>query len=147
MKLIDRTETVIVVTAADLEPGNPDTVGALRLRDEITKRGSGSPYRRAILVSDADWFDNDLLDGTPIITIGGPGRNAVTSRLAGELPSVWTDGDRVVIQAILDRAPPQVSLWGTDRFATAEALATFLDRGWLDEFLAKCWIFPEENVA
>ncbi|HET9064900.1 MAG TPA: hypothetical protein VFN22_03650 [Gemmatimonadales bacterium] len=147
MKLIDHAETVIVVTADNLEPGHPDLESAARLTAEISTRGAGFPYRRAVVVSDVDWFETDLLDGAPTIGIGGPGANAVTGRLAGNLPSVWTDGDRVIIQARLDARPPQVLLWGMDRFATTEAVDAFLARGWLDEFLERCWRFPTGTVA
>lgn len=147
MKLIDHAETVIVVTADNLEPGHPDLASADRLRTEILNRGAGLPYRRAVVVSDVDWFESNLLDGAPIIGIGGPGANAVTGRLAGEVPSVWTNGDRVIIQARLDARPPQVLLWGMDRFATSEAVEAFLDRGWLDEFLERCWRFPSGSLA
>lgn len=147
MKLIDHSETVVVVTADNLEPGHPDLDSARRLRQEITQRGTGWPYRRAVVVSDVAWFDTELFDGAPTIAIGGPGANAVTGRLVTEVPSVWTDGDRVVIQARLDGSPPQVLLWGMDRFATSEAVEAFLDRGWLDEFLERCWHFPTGSVA
>jgi hypothetical protein len=147
MKLIDHAETVVIVTAADLESGHPDAVNARRLRDEIDRRGEGWTYRRAVLVSDVDWFETDALDGAPTISIGGPGANAVTGRLAGELRAVWTDADRVIIQARLDGGAPQASLWGMDRHATAEAVEAFMTRGWLDEFLEKCWRFPSGTVA
>ena len=55
MKLIDHAETVVIVTAANLEPGHPDAVNGRRLCDEITRRGEGGTYRRAVLVSDIDW--------------------------------------------------------------------------------------------
>lgn len=147
MKLIDHAETVVIVTAANLEPGHPDAVNARRLCDEITRRGEGWTYRRAVLVSDIDWFETDLLDGAPTISIGGPGANAVTGRLAGELKAVWTDADRVIIQARLEGGAPLVALWGMDRHATGEAIEAFTSRGWLDEFLEKCWRFPSGNLA
>lgn len=147
MKLIDHAETVIVVTATNLEPGHPDSESAKRLGVEIARRGSGLPYRRAVVVTDADWFETESLDRAPMIGIGGPGANGVTGRFASDLPSVWTDGDRVIIQARLDGRPPQVLLWGMDRFATTEAVEAFLDRGWLDEFLERCWRFPSGSAA
>ncbi len=147
MKLIDRRDTIVIVTADRLEPGHPDHDNARRLRDEITARGRGWPYRRAVTVSDVAWFETDLLDGAPTIAIGGPGANGVTGRLAGELPSVWSDRDRVIIQARLDAVPPRVLLWGMDRYATNEAVEAFLARGWLDEFLERCWRFPVGSPA
>jgi hypothetical protein len=34
-----------------------------------------------------------------------------------------------------------------DRVATAEAVGAFIDRGWLDEFLERCWRFRSESLA
>jgi hypothetical protein len=147
VKLIDPRDTIVVVTAADLEVGHPDREAAWRLQEEVTSRGRGWRYRRAVVVSDLDWNDSELLDGAPTICIGGPGANDVTARFAGEVPSVWTDGDRVIIQARLDGTPARVLLWGMDRFATTEAVEAFLSRGWLDEFLDRCWRFPSGSPA
>ncbi len=137
----------MVVVATGLEAGHPDLINAARLKDEIDSRGRGWPYRRAVMVTDEAWFDTELFHHAPVIAIGGPGANAVSARLAGDLPTVWTDGDRVVIQAGLTEGPRRASLWGTDRHATGEAVATFIERGWLAEFLDRCWRFKMGNLA
>lgn len=147
MKLVDGEETIVVVVGSDLEPGHPDLRNAERLREEIDARGRGWSYRRAIVVTDVAWFETELLHHAPVIAVGGPGVNGVSARLAGELPSVWTDGNRVVIQADPSDGPRRATLWGTDRHATGEAVATFIERGWLDEFLDRCWRFKSEHLA
>jgi hypothetical protein len=147
MKLVDSEETVLVVIASALEPGHPDRRSADRLREAIDARGGGSSYRRALVVSDELWFATELFHGAPTIAVGGPGVNAVAGRLAGTLPSVWTDGDRVVIQAGLADGPRQASLWGTDRHATTDAVTTFIEQGWLEEFLERCWRFRGDVLA
>ncbi len=147
MKLVDSEETVVIVVASDLEPGHPDRRSAEGLKDEIDSRGRGWSYRRAVIATDETWFETELFHHAPVIAIGGPGVNGVSARLAGELPSVWTDGDRVVIQATLDDGPRRATLWGTDRHATTEAVDAFIQRGWLDEFLDRCWRFKMGNLA
>jgi hypothetical protein len=147
MKLVDSEETVVIAIASDLEPGHPDRHSAARLKEEVDARGRGWPYRRAVIVDDESWFDTELFLAAPTIAIGGPGANGVSARLAGELPTVWTDGDRVVIQVDLADGRRRASLWGSDRHATTEAVEAFIARGWLDEFLDRCWRFKMGNLA
>lgn len=147
MKLVDSEETVVIVVASDLEAGHPDQLSAARLKAEIDSRGRGWPYRRAVVVDDEQWFETEMFHAAPVIAIGGPGANGVSARLAGELPAVWTDGDRVVIQAELTEGRRRASLWGSDRHATTEAVEAFIARGWLDEFLDRCWRFRMGNLA
>ncbi len=147
MKLVDGEETILIVVASALEDGHPDRVSADRLRTEIDLRGRGSAYRRALLVGDETWFATELFHDAPTIAVGGPGVNAVAGRFASTVPSVWTDGEEVVIQAVIDQGPRQASLWGVNRQATAAAVEAFIARGWLDEFLDRCWRFKGDVLA
>lgn len=147
MKLVDAEETVVVVIASELEPEHPDVRSAERLKAEIDARGRGWPYRRAVVVDDERWFETEMFHAAPVIAIGGPGANGVAARLAGQVPAVWTDGDRVVIQAELGDGKRCALLWGSDRHATTEAVDAFIGRGWLDEFLDRCWRFRMGSLA
>lgn len=139
MKLVDGDETIVLVIAADLEPGHLDREMATRLKEEIDTRGAGHPYRRAVIVSDLAWFETPLFHLSPTIAIGGPGVNGVSGRLAGELPTVWAEAERATIQATMQDGPRRAALWGMDRQATAGAVDAFIARGWLDEFLDRSW--------
>lgn len=141
MKLIDREETIVVVTAADLEPDHSDRIAAEMLQSEIARRGAGHPYRRAVLVTDIAWFDTAAFHASPTVAIGGPGVNGVSGRFSADLPTVWSDEDRVIIQADLGDGVRRAALWGMDRAATAAAVDAFIARGWLDELLDRCWRF------
>ncbi len=141
MKLIDRVETVVVVVAADLAPTSHDRMSAEVLKGAVDQRGAGHPYRRAVIVTDLAWFETPMLHDSPTISVGGAGVNAVAGRFSGELPTVWTDNDRVVIQADMNEGPKRAALWGMDGQATTAAVDAFIARGWLDEFLDRCWRF------
>ena len=142
MKLIDRSETVMIVLSADLGPEAHDRLSAGVLQGAIDQRGAGHPYRRAVIVTDLAWFETPMVHDSPTIAIGGAGVNAVSGRFSSELPTVWTDNDRVVIQAELNTdGPKRVALWGLDGAATGAAVNAFIARGWLDEFLDRCWRF------
>ena len=147
MKLVDSEETVLIVVAEALDDGHPDRQNAALLQEAINERGRGFAYRRALVVSDVAWFDARMLQRSPTIAIGGPGVNGVSGSFAPELPTVWSDDDRVVIQANLRERARRAALWGVDRGATAEAVNAFIDRGWLDEFLNRCWRFQAGMLA
>lgn len=141
MKLIDQSETVVVVVAAELDADAPDRGAAVRLQAEIDRRGAGHPYRRAVVVSDLAWQETPLFHLAPTISVGGPGVNSVSGRLGSEIPTVWTQDDRIIIQADYTAGAPKATLWGMDAAATTAAVETFIVRGWLDEFLDRCWRF------
>ncbi len=147
MKLVDHRETIVLVVPAGLEPEHQDLQSAERLRQEIDARGGGFPYRRAVLTADVSWLDTDVLHGSPVISIGGPGVNLVSRQFTFELITVWSEDDRVVIQADFENGQRRCALWGADRAATAEAVAAFIDKGWLEEFLERCWRFRIGNPA
>lgn len=147
MKLVDGEDTVVIVVAASLESDHSDRLAAERLKVEVDARGRGWPYRRAVIASDGAWFTSPMLQAAPTIAIGGPGANALSGRLAADLPTVWTDADRVVIQATMEDGMRRATLWGMDRHATAEAVDAFVARGWLDEFLDRCWRFRAGSLA
>ena len=147
MKLIDRDETILVVTAADLDADSSDRQAATRLQEEIDRRGAGHPYRRAVVVTDDAWFETMQFHGNPTLAVGGPGVNGVSGRFGAELPTVWSENERVIIQAEMSATSRRATLWGMDRAATAAAVDTFIVRGWLDEFLDQCWRFRAGSFA
>lgn len=147
MKLVDAAETVAVVVADALDAEAPDRVVAQRVQAEIDRRGAGHPYRRGVLMTDYAWFDTPLFHAAPTIAVGGPGVNGVSARFGQELPTVWTADDRSLIQAEYRGAAPRVTLWGMNAAATAEAAEVFMARGWLDEFLDRCWRFRAGSFA
>jgi hypothetical protein len=147
MKLVDVGETVAVVVAGELDPEAPDRLSALALKAEIDRRGAGHPYRRAVVMTDQAWFETPLFHASPTIAVGGPGVNGVSARFGQELPTVWTADDRALIQAEFREAAPRATVWGMDRDATAASVEAFMVRGWLDEFLDRCWRFRAGSFA
>jgi hypothetical protein len=141
MKLIDNAETVMVVVSADIAMESDDRSAAQVLKHAIDHRGGGHPYRRAVIVSDVAWFDTILFHDSPTISIGGPGVNGVAGRFSAELPTVWSDDDRSLIQGEFGDGPKRVALWGANAAATTAAVDAFIARGWLDEYLDRCWRF------
>ncbi|MFN2317883.1 MAG: hypothetical protein ABR551_02540 [Gemmatimonadales bacterium] len=139
MRLVDPEETVIVVVGTTPAALEHDRLHAERIRDEIDRRGAGQPWRRAVVVSDEQYFLAGTLMSSTVVVIGGPGSNAVAAHYADRTPTVFAQEDRFWVQADFDGDPRRVSLWGVNRAATAEAVTAFLERGYLDGLLERIW--------
>lgn len=147
MKLIDETETVLIVVGSELAVDAPDRSAAEQLREEVDRRGFGHPYRRAVVMSDLAWLETNSLRGTPTIAIGGPGVNEVSGRFGTHLPTVWTNNHEAMIQAEMNDGVRRAALWGINAKETGVAVTTFVARGWLEEFLDQCWRFRARTSA
>jgi hypothetical protein len=141
MKLVDVEETIVLVTANGGDGDARDRDAALELKAEIDARGAGHAYRRAVVVPDQWYLENETLQQNPTIAIGGPGVNGVSEEFSSVLPMVYTEGERVFIQADLEGELKRAALWGVNAAATAEAVRVFVRQGVLDDLLARIWRF------
>lgn len=139
MKLVDPDETVVLVVGTTVAAGESDRPLAVRLKGEIDRRGQGHAWRRAVIVSDQQYFTAEGLQRSTVIAIGGPGSNAAAAHFADRLDTMFGQEDRCWVQADLDAEPRKVSLWGINGTATAEAVEAFLERGYLDDLLERIW--------
>ena len=139
MKLVDTDETMLIVTGIDVPAEMNDRPLAYRLKAEIDRRGGGRAFRAGLVVSDAWFAQNRIFHLCPVVSIGGPGVNALAASLVEDLPFLVKREDRVFVQGAWDGEQPRVSLWGMDRTATADAVDAFLDEGYCDAFLRRAW--------
>lgn len=147
MKLLDYDETIVIVTGSGASALERDRPLADALKARIDALGRGHAYRRAVIVRDQAFLEMRDYHGNPTIAIGGPGVNGVAAELAGAIPAVFNDGDRVIVQADLDGDAPRAACWGTDAEATARAVAIFAEDGYLEQLLAKVWRFRTDVVT
>ena len=141
MKLLDRDETILLVTGSSETAEEKDAPLADWLRKEIDRRGSGVPFRRGVKVGDNAYVGNPSFHENPTIAIGGPGSNAVVQHLSDVLPTVWTRDDKSFIQMGVDGRGRQVALWGMDAAGTRSAVEAFVEEGMLDALLERVWAF------
>lgn len=144
MKLIDTDETVVIVTGSDLRAEERDRPTAYRLKQEIDRRSDGQPFRRAVVVGDTWYLENRVFHLNPSIAVGGPGVNGLAAELSQSLPLVWTQDQRVYVQANLEGDPKRAVLWGMDAEATMVAVQAFVTQGFLDDLLRRIWRFRTE---
>lgn len=141
MKLLDRDETILLVTGSSEAAVQKDAPLAAWLREEVDRRGSGVPFRRAVVMEDTAYMGNPGVHDNPTIAIGGPGSNAVVQHLSDVLPTVWAREDKCFIQMGVDGRGRQVTLWGMDADATRGAVEAFVEEGMLDALLERVWAF------
>lgn len=146
MKLVDTDETVLVVTGIEVPAEMNDRPLAYRIKAEIDRRGAGRPFRTGVVVSDAWFAQNRIFHLCPVISIGGPGVNALAGTLVESLPMLVKREDRVFVQGKWDEEEKRVSLWGMDRATTAQAVEAFLKEGYCDAFLRQVWGVVQSGV-
>lgn len=147
MKLLDLEETVVVVTGSTSAALERDRPLGIWLQDEINRRGEGLTYRRAVVTDDERYFQSDVLQRQTTIAIGGPGVNAVTQHFFSTLATIYSEEERVWVQANFDGEQKRVGLWGVDAAATSSAVDAFMVHGYLDELLRRIWQFKTDALV
>jgi len=132
---------------ADEEREIPPTEDADETVDEVEASGLGltSDGLQIRVVADFRWIHDDLLQGLPTISLGGPGVSALAHRWLEEVPISLAVNDRYFIQMDPDLEEPRVSIWGMDNTSTQVAISVFCDR-FLARFLARCATVPATSI-
>lgn len=142
MKLVDGNETVIVVTGGSEAALAKDAPLAVRLREEIDRRGRGYSYRRAVVVRAEQYVETPSLHRHPTIAVGGPGANDISQHLTQVLPMAWVRDERSFVQMAPSEDGRQVAVWGMDAEGTEGAVEAFITEGLLDRLLDRIWRLP-----
>jgi hypothetical protein len=131
-------QTIIIVTGIGLEVELLDRPVAERLRDEIDKRGDITRGQRAIVVTDALWFNDTNLHTQPVIAVGGPSPNALTHMLAHE-GDTWQTPEGFE-GSFIEGPPPKVTLWGQESAHVRDHVEAWIKNpNGLSYFLRLCW--------
>jgi hypothetical protein len=141
LKLVDTDETIVLVVGSSITAEERDRPLAYRLKAEVDPRGAGHAYRRAVVVGDLWYLQNRIFHLNPTIAIGGPGANGVSQEFSQTLPTVYSQEDRVFVQAEFEGEMKRASLWGADASHTAVAVDVFMTQGYLDDLLSRIWRF------
>ena len=138
---IDVNQTILIVVGMDIEPEEADRPLAYRLKAaiEASTHFGGHPFRKCLVISDALYDHDKLIQVCPTITIGGPGVNALAGKLVEELPVYLSRSNRSFIQLDKDFREQKIAIWGMDRDSTSEAIEMFIANGILDDFLKTIW--------
>jgi hypothetical protein len=107
-----------------------------QLTDHFGKHPKNQPPVLApVVLSDAYYLNNDSLQLRPVISIGGPGVNALTALLLDQIPTVVAIEQTLVIQMDLDMKDPRCAIWGMTHLDTLRAVKLFIAKGYLQTFV------------
>jgi len=141
MQQLDVNQTILIVVGVDIKPEEVDRPLAYRLKEAIESSSlfGNHPFRKCIVISDALYKHDKIIQVCPTIAIGGPGVNSVANDLIQTLPVYLSKNNTYFIQMEKGFADPKVSIWGMNRKATDEAVEMFIANGILDDFLKTVW--------
>lgn len=141
MQQLDVNQTILIVVGIDIRPEEIDRPQAYKLKDaiEASPLYGKHPFRKCLVISDALYQADKIIQICPTIAIGGPGSNAIAAELIEKLPIYLSRDNRYFIQLDKDFADPKISIWGMDGAATAEAIDVFIANGIMDIFLKTIW--------
>lgn len=141
MQEIDVNQTLLIVVGIDVKPEEADRPLAYKIKkaaEESPKFGD-HPFRKCLVITDALYRHNKIIQICPTIAIGGPGVNSAAAELVEKLPVYLSKDNRYFIQLDKEYADLRISIWGMDRGSTEEAVETFIANGILDDFLTAVW--------
>lgn len=109
-----------------------------RMEEWLDKRfGSreGGHHPCNVLVCTDVWFLNDQdLRERPVVSIGGPGINALAADLGARVPSAFVVDNVLVVQVDIEFEELAASCWGMGTRETAAAVQVFAEK-YLDGFM------------
>ena len=89
-----------------------------------------------VVLNDLWYLAADALHTIPVISVGGPGVNAVSAYLYKKLPKVMVVDNQLLIQMDLHLSDLRATVWGVNHETTVHALELFQSRGYLERFLS-----------
>jgi len=131
-------QTILIVTGCCIVTELLDRPIAEYLRDAIDRLGK-NPFQRGIVMGDIWWLRIEKLQKQPVISVGGPLVNNLTTNISdsGDIRQPKPD---LFTCFLWNDDIPQIALWGTNTTQTQEMVETYIDdpEG-LNKFLSLCW--------
>ncbi len=126
---------ILVVTGASLRAEAMDRPLAYQVKAAIDENLREAEPWQCTVISDIWYLNNDVFSGQPTISVGGPGVNALSSFFYERLPTLLAVENVLLIQMDLGGDARRCAVWGMDHEMTVEAVDTFLQKGYLQQFL------------
>jgi hypothetical protein len=144
MPEIDIDHLLWIVVGVQLTAELGDRPLAYRIEQQLKQRldsvlgppeAGELPKLAPAVISDVYYLNSEEARLRPVISIGGPGVNALSAQLVNDLPTVIAIEDKLVVQMDLEMADLRVAVWGMNHVETVKAVELFVDRGYLDVFV------------
>lgn len=144
MPEIEITRLIWIVVGVQLTAELGDRPLAYRVEQQLKQKLDAAlgatpagtlPHLAPAVISDVYYLNSDEAQTRPVISIGGPGVNALSAQLANELPSVIAIENSLVVQMDLEMNDLRAAVWGMSHAQTVKAVELFVDKGHLDSFV------------
>lgn len=144
MPTVDTSRLLWIVTGVQLNAEIGDRPLAYRIERELRKvlrgvlgrKAKGEPARLTpVVVSDVFFLNSDEAQQRPVISLGGPGMNALSAMLVNELPTVAAIENELIVQMDLTFHDHRCAVWGMSHLDTVRAVELFLHKGYLETFV------------
>lgn len=144
MAEIDIDRLVWIVVGVQLTAELGDRPLAYRIEQQLKERLDASfgvtpagvvLHLSPAVISDVYYLNSEEAQTRPVISIGGPGVNALSAQLVNDLPTVIAIENTLVVQMDLEMQDLRAAVWGMNHVETVKAVALFVDRGYLDAFV------------
>lgn len=136
---------VLVVTGSVPRAEALDRPLAYHLKAEIDRRGGRDPRRKALVVGDLWYLQNEQVHDQPTVSLGGPGVNALSAAFLRRLPLALAVENVFVLQMDATFKDLRVCVWGMNHERTKVALATFEQDRFLGRYLDAAWTRSKED--
>jgi len=136
---IDPDTLLLIIVGAHLKAEANDRPTAYRLLDAVQKQlhqqtASTDWPITPMVCTDVWYLNSNALHGRPLISIGGPGVNAVSAYLYQKLPTALAVEDQLVVQLDVEMADLRCAIWGVDGGHSNSAVELF-ETKYLPEFI------------
>jgi hypothetical protein len=139
MAELDLDRVLLIVAGVHLraEVGDRPLAYAMveRLKNWLHQQTHDTDWPIAPVVCTDVWYmNNSELHSRPVISIGGPGVNALSAYLYERLPTALAVEDKLVVQVDVEMTDLRAAVWGVDGQHTAAAIDLFA-RKYLNDFM------------
>lgn len=93
------------------------------------------PVLAPIVMSDVYYLNNEELQSRPVISVGGPGVNALSAMLVNELPTAVAIEKTLLVQMDVELTDRRCAVWGMNHLDTIRAVKLFMAKGYLERFV------------
>ena len=144
---VNTKELLLIVVGAHLRAEKADRPVAYGLKEVLEQWLQGhapehSPLVVPVVCSDVWYLNNSELHGRPVISIGGPGVNALSAYYYQRLHTALAIEEKLVIQMDVELTDLRVAIWGADSDHTMAAVELF-EKKYLDDFMQGAMIYVE----
>ena len=137
---------LLIVTGSTLRAEELDRPLAYYLRQQVDRASIrlGLAFETRV-IADFWWMNNEELQTSPTISVGGPGVNALAQSWFDDVPFSLAVDEQYCIQMDPDLLEPRASIWGMDNASTQIAVSVFIER-FLPRFLEHAATYAPDPV-